>query len=293
MTGALLALLVSATAAQLHASSRGVHAQMQAQEAALLEYPPQQRSNALQETYEAAFSNSIFLHRCAGIAVTDLDDIFLATALIAFYRRDVEWVGRVQCLHDALVAKKMADAGHHLKLHGLLVSVRHFDAANVLRRNHKLDVPALPLVTGAISENDISGMGMMAGGSVEHVVLSPPSAGGIQVIAMVHPFCGFSTRALDSILMDPSYEWLLPYLQLVVPRESAWPEAAMRSWNARYPTHPMHAQGVGRAWQPLDTYETPVFHLLHNGELIISATGWKGDGTELQVVRKALLNLER
>lgn len=110
LTGALLALLISATAAQLHASSRGVHAQMQAQEAALLEYPPQQRSNALQETYEAAIADAIFLNGCADIAVTELDDIFLATALIAFYRRDVQWVGRVQCLHEALVAKKMAEA---------------------------------------------------------------------------------------------------------------------------------------------------------------------------------------
>ncbi|MCC7633101.1 hypothetical protein [Stenotrophomonas rhizophila] len=289
---AFLVLMASTPEDRPSSSSSAIYKKMMSQESALLGLAPQQRSDLLQRTYVAAVEESIFRQKCTGVAVDQLDDVFSATALMAFYRRDAMWTERVQCLHAAMVAHDMAEARHHRKLHGLLIAIRRFDQANELRRRFEIEVPQLPPLAVA-SGSGISVISMVGGDRLEQSVLLPRSEEGIQVIAMVHPFCGFSTRALDSILGELRYAWLRPYLQLVVPREPAWPESAIRAWNIKNPAHPMHAQAMGQAWQSLGTHETPVFHLLRNGELIVSVTGWKGDGAELDIVRKFLEDLER
>lgn len=288
---AFLALMMSAPEDRSRSSNSAIYERMVSQESTLLGLAPQQRSDLLHRTYVAAVEELIFREKCTGVEVGQLDDVFSATALMAFYRRDAMWTERVQCLHAALVANDMAEVRHHQKLHGLLISIRRFDQANELRRRFEIEVPQLPPLAVA-SGSGISVISMIGDDRLEQSVLLPRSEEGIQVIAMVHPFCGFSTRALDSILAEMRYAWLRPYLQLVVPREPAWPESAIRAWNMKNPAHPMHAQALGQAWQPLETLETPVFHLLRNGELIVSVAGWKGEGAELEIVRKFLEDLE-
>ncbi len=50
----------------------------------------------------------------------------------------------------------------------------------------------------------------------------------------------------------------------------------------------MHVQDMGAGWASLETLETPIFHLLRDGELIISTKGWSGDGKALEPLRREL-----
>lgn len=291
MIATLLVLAISMTDAQVHSSSSSIHEKMAAQEIALLGLTPQQRGGLLNETYGALVDETIFQRGCAGMEDEKVDDVFSSTALIAFYRRDAQWVERLQCLHSVLAGRDKAELRHHLKLHGLLVSIRRFDEANELQQRYGMPIPTLPKLDTQL-EGGLNVIDMVGQGRLKHMVLSPRVEAGIQVIATVHPSCGFSRRALDAILSNPRYAWLLPHMQLVVPRELAWPEGSMRAWNDNHPAHPMYAQSTGKAWEPMETLETPVFHLLHNGVLIVSATGWNGDGAELDAIRRALDRLE-
>ncbi|MET4681771.1 hypothetical protein [Stenotrophomonas rhizophila] len=291
MIATLLVLAISMPDVQVHSSSPSIHEKMVAQETALLGLTPQQRGRLLNETYGALVDETIFRRGCAGMEDEDVDDVFSSTALIAFYRRNAQWVERLQCLHSALADRDKAELRHHLKLHGLLLSIRRFDDANELQKRYGIPVPALPTLDTELG-GGLNVIDMVDQGRLKHMVLSPRVEAGIQVIATVHPSCGFSRRALDAILSNPRYAWLLPYMQLVVPREAAWPEGSMRAWNDNHPTYPMYAQSTGKAWEPMETLETPVFHLLHNGALVVSATGWNGDGAELDTIRRALERLE-
>lgn len=287
----LLVLLTSTLEATPYTPSSGIHEKMVAQEIALLGVAPQQRSDALNGIYAAAIEDSVFLRGCTEVADEQIADLFSATALMAFYRRDAKWVGRTQCLHAVLVMRDKAEPIHHRKLHGLLISIRRFEQANELRQRFRIPVPLLPSLA-PVSESGFNVISMQDNGQLEQTILLPRVETGIQVIAVVHPSCEFSRRGLNSILSNPSYAWLRPHLQLVVPRETAWPEHAMRAWNEKNPEHPMYAQGVGQAWESVGTLETPLFHLLHNGHLIASAHGWSGDGSELEALREALKRLE-
>lgn len=290
--GLFLALAMPAQEARSDEIVFSLYEKMMAQEVALLGLSPQQRSEELSRTYDSIIEISAFRDECNHVAVEKLDDVYSATALMALYRRDVEWVGRIQCLHASMVASGKAEPRHHRKLHGLLIAIRSFGQANDLRQRFAIDVPVLPSLA-AVAGDGMTVIGMADRVPAKRMVLSPHPDSGIQVIAMVHPLCGFSKRALGSILSDPRYAWLRPYLQLVVPREPMWSESAIRSWNEKHPDHPMFAQDMGKVWILMDTLETPVFHLLHKGNLIVSTTGWKGDGEELAVVRRSLEQLER
>jgi hypothetical protein len=264
-----------------------LHERLAAREAKLLELPPSQRVNSLIAIYAAAVDSNIFQGSCLRIGITNLEDLFASTALIAFYQRSVEWVDRLKCLHIALEAKGRASHRHHQTLHGLLVAVRRFDEANQLRSMLEGAPPALPLLAPRTGYR-LDVIRLMDPGGAEYVDLDPPSNAGFQVIALVDPRCSFSRRALDSIVNDPQYDWLRPHLQLVVPRDVSWPETAMRTWNAAHPSLPMYAEAMGEQWISLDALETPVFHLMKNDNLLDTAIGWKGDGEDLRSLREIL-----
>lgn len=268
-------------------SAESLHEKLEAEEIALMGVSAQQRMEALSDTYLASIDTASLSGECQSIRRDSAEDIFDATALVAIYRRDDEWVDRTVCVYRALNRSGLAARRHHRLLHGLLVSVHRFGDANDLQRRYAIDVPILP----TLPDSNGAKLGVIKMTGVdEFQALSLPINGptGVQVVAIVHPYCGFSTRALDALLNDPEHAWLRPHLQLVVARESVWPEAAIREWSTQHPEYPMHVQDMGSGWASLETLETPIFHLLRDGELIISTKGWSGDGKALEPLRREL-----
>lgn len=268
-------------------SPQNLHGRLAEEELKLMGVSAQRRMEALSDMYLEYIDVDNLSGRCENVKVEDVEEMFDATALVAVYRKNNEWVGRAECLHSALDRNRLSVDRHNRLLHGLLVSVHRFHDANLLRKRYSIDVPILP----DLPKSEGPGLQVikMKGESEFQVLLLPVTASTQdQIIAIVHPYCGFSKRALDAILNDPRHAWLRPRLQLVVARESIWPEPAIRSWNMKHPDHPMHMQAMGSDWEHLETLETPIFHLLRNGESVISTKGWSGDGKEVELLRRKL-----
>ncbi len=245
--------------------------------------PVPQRVAAMRSAYAQAAPVRMERSHCLALTDERLEDLFQATALIAFYARDTSSLERLQCLHDALVARGQASAAHHRALHGTLISLQHFERANAVGAALADAVAPLPTIRGSVPQGKPL-LGLISLDEAERVALSED---GLRVVAMVHPYCGFSRRALEAITTQAKYAWLRPHLQLVVPIGQQWPGQELIDWNAAHAELPMRPMVVDPAWGGFEQSETPAFHLVRDGTVIATVTGWRGEGAELGAIRAA------
>ncbi|MEG2803136.1 hypothetical protein [Stenotrophomonas sp.] len=278
--GAWLSTVAAARTAPVPGS---LHARLVALDATPAQ-PPAERLAAMRIAYAQAAPVTMQPAACTALPDDRLQDLFRSTALIAFYAREPATLLRLQCLYEALVARDLAADEHHRAMRGSLIALQRFDEANAL--NDRLQTPpaALPQIQG----NTLVGrplLRMMGLAQVERTVLAEA---GVVVVAVVHPYCGFSRRALEAITTRPDYAWLRSHLQLVVPIGQAWPGQEMLDWNTAHPALPMQPMVSDPSWQVLDTGQSPVFHLLRDGKVVATVSGWPPEGADLRLFRAAL-----
>ncbi|MBD8637247.1 hypothetical protein [Stenotrophomonas sp. CFBP 13725] len=286
----LLSLLLSssvAAAAPLDPAT-GLAARMQALDEGSGGQPLAQRIQHLRAVYvsdaRVAALDTQSSDLCDTVAASDLDDLFAATWQLNFYAREPALLQRMTCLFQRMKQSGTASAQAARDLYGALVAQRRFAAANALGQSEALKVDELPVVSGERT----AGLQVLQLQDALHARLAELPRDGTRVIALVHPYCGFSMDALAAIADDPTLAWLRPQLQVVVPSDNNWPVTRMLEWNAAHPDLPMQPMQPGAAWAPLLTGSTPTFHVLRDGELRASASGWTDDGAALRKLRPVI-----
>jgi hypothetical protein len=276
-------VLPTAASARTEPLPGSLHAQLIALDANPAQ-PAAERLAAMRTAYARVAPLAMRAGDCAALPDDRLQDLFHATALMAFYARETATLARLQCLYDALVARDLATDEHHRDMRGSLIAVQRFAEANAL--NGRLATPpaVLPDIRGAT----LAGRPLLRLRSSAQVERAALAEDGLRVVAVVHPYCGFSQRALQAITTQPEYAWLRDHLQLVVPSGQAWPGQEMLDWNAAHPALPMQPMVSDPSWQMLDTGQTPVFHLLRDGKVVHTVTGWAPEGADLRAIRAAL-----
>jgi len=250
------------------------------QEQSTLALPPLQRVEGLVRTYDAWMPAATSTD-CRSLHTEKLEPGFRATAHLAKYIADDTWLARLHCFRDALEANGLASSAHHDEVIGALVAGRRFSEANALIARRGASRHPLPVIVGDVRDQQ-GILELVAGGQVHWRPWYYRS--GWEVVAFVHPHCGYSKRALARIADDPAWSWLRAHLRLIVQREPAWPEEGVRQWNAANPRLPMYLQAGAAGWTHLDSYETPVFHLLHDGRMEATVVGWRDDGEPLRAL---------
>ncbi len=278
-----LPLLPMAAFAADASAAASLHAQLQALDADPAR-PMPERLAALRAAYAHAAPVAMQPRHCAALPDARLQDLFASTALVAFYARDPPTLARLQCLYDALLARDLAGPEQHHAMRGALIALQRFAAANAL--NDRL--PTRPAVLPQIGGDPLPGRPLLRLDSPARVQRAALAEEGVRVVALVHPHCGFSRRALQAISTSPAYAWLRGRLQLVVPIGQTWPGQEMLDWNAAHPDLPMQPMVVDPSWQGLDLQQTPVFHLLDNGRRVDTVVGWPDGGADLERIRAVL-----
>jgi hypothetical protein len=237
---------------------------------------PKQRLSTMLSTYYNEVDPGAFGSDCAHIDTSVLAEIYLASAHIARYTANEEWLARVRCLHSALKAKDMGTKKGDGALRDILIATRHFEEADALASQVMPFKRTLPRILG----NKMSQQGVLVPVSNGNLQWTQwESRQGWQLVAMVHPLCGFSRRASAAIANQKRWDDLRSRLRMVVQREAGWyGDAEVREWNLLHPELPIVFQAGAQGWGPFDAYETPVFHILHDGKLVRSISGWTDDG---------------
>jgi len=248
--------------------------------------PLAERVQRLQAAYQADPLVSVLAQDCTAVPAERVEDAFAATQIINFYAPDARQLEQMQCLlpqlQDASAQARTAE------LHRAFIAQRRFAQANALRAAAGLDAKVLPEITG----DTAASRQVLTLTDADHAVRRTLPQQGWQVVALVHPYCGFSQRALAAITTDPAFAGLRPHLQLVVPNDQSWPIQQMLDWNRAHPDLPMQPLQPGPAWTALRTGQTPTFHLLKDGALTTTALGWENDGQALRALQ-ALMEAPR
>lgn len=240
---------------------------------------PKGRIAAMLAAYHAYFPEVASQADCSTTASGQLKERFAATAHIARYVADERWLTRMRCLHPQMKDAFPEDETADRALQDLLIATRHFDEAHTLSKRISRRSRALP----EIFDQQRQAPGLLVPTDAGRLQWKPwrPSRGW-HVVAMVHPLCGFSRRALEAMTTKDEWSELRDHLQLVVQREPRWSgEPEVRAWNVKNPDLPMAFQANAVGWEELDSYETPVFHIMHNGEMISTIVGWRHEGEPL------------
>lgn len=277
LAAALLA--IAALAAHSGAATLPLSAQIEQVEQGRASARPQERVAALLAAYLARLPADALPGDCHVPAPVELKQHFAATAHIARYVMDAQWLARVRCLHPAMQRAFPADTGADRALLDLLIATRDFDQAREVAQRSSLHVPVLPEILDL--QPQTPGLLLpVAEGRLQWVPWRLPD--GWHVVAMVHPLCGFSRRAVQAMATDEGWGGLRGRLQLVVQRETRWSgEPEVRAWNSQHPDLPMAFQANAVGWDALDAYETPVFHLMHGTQRVSTIVGWQGEGQAL------------
>ncbi len=250
--------------------------------------PLAERVQRLQAAYQADPLASMLAEGCQTVPAERVEDAFAATQLVNFYAPDAQRLDQMQCLLPRLQGQGDAMKARADELHRALIAQRRFAQANALRADAGLDAKVLPGITG----DTVAARQVLVLSDAEHAVRRTLPQQGWQVVALVHPYCGFSQRALAAITTDPAFAGLRPHLQLVVPNDQSWPIQQMLDWNRAHPDLPMQPLQPGPAWTALRTGQTPTFHLLKDGALMTTALGWENDGQALRALQ-ALMEAPR
>ncbi len=205
------------------------------------------------------------------------DDLFRATAFAEFYSLAEVDVDTLGCLYRELLKDGRATDWHARTYAGALVTVARFDDANrILEQVKDGQTALLPRVTSA--------PGLAAVGPWRYLSLEDshtavlrnwaPMAGHFQVIAVVHPACAFSIRALAEIGSREDLRWLRERLLLLVPPDPSLPSEGILDWNNAHPDLPMQRMYTWGDWRPLPSLDTPTFYLMEGDRVMQTFEGW-------------------
>ncbi|MCC4598275.1 hypothetical protein NRY95_06620 [Xanthomonas campestris pv. phormiicola] len=204
------------------------------------------------------------------------DDLFRATAYAEFYSLEAADVDVLGCLYRKLAAAGGLTDWHTQTYAGALVTVARYSEANELRRHSgSTDLPVLPQLK--IPRTVVgSSFRLIALEDRMHARVEAwtPEKHRARIVAVVHPTCAFSVRALSEIEQKPELQWIRDNLLLVVPPDTALAVNGILAWNTAHPKLQMHPMYLRHDWKALTSLDTPTFYLVQDGKVLTSFEGW-------------------
>ncbi|MCK7594024.1 hypothetical protein [Pseudomarimonas salicorniae] len=173
-------------------------------------------------------------------------------------------------------------------LHVSLVRMRRFDAADALAARHPEaglePLPGRSPVT-ELPPGQRLAWRVEAGTDsqrLQAVGLPAPSDG---ILVSSHPHCGPSQRAAEAIAADPQLAALFArHATLLVHQAGRFAAAEEGAWRPGGVTLPLNWVHREADWPEVDSWATPVFYFLRDGQVVATVSGWSKEGQ-----REALL----
>ena len=247
-----------------------------------------QRAAQITERYQSLMAGR---NPCSLASDTkSLDDIFRATAFAQLYSLSESHVDTLTCLYQKLLRSETVSTWHTITYAGALVSIARFDDANRLLEEIKdRQTSPLPVIKQAPADANRDSWRLLSLENTDEASVShwKPAPEHLQVVAVVHPACGPSARAMGEITGRNDLAWLRDRLILLVPPGSTLPARGMLEWNRSHPDLPMHCMYTRDDWAALASLDTPTFYLMQGTQVIERFQGWPNDAG-LQRLQAAL-----
>ncbi|AKC80868.1 hypothetical protein XB05_20635 [Xanthomonas arboricola] len=235
--------------------------------------PGDMRQKRLREAYASDFLPVIRSASLSRASSSDLHFLLRASHRLAYYSNDPRYLDDMMLVMKASQSAASAD---DLRLfHATLVQFRRFHEAGELAQEHPgIDLEDVPVVQPMASGGKSNAYAI----DTEKDLLREIeiSTRGQVLVAVVHPLCGFSLRAMHDLRNSPLLRgtttvWLAPVGQRIY-------YDVLKEWNAEHPDQEIMLARSTADWSMVEQWATPNFYLLRDGHVISHFSGWPKTG---------------
>ncbi|WAT14978.1 hypothetical protein [Xanthomonas fragariae] len=225
-----------------------------------------ERARAVMARYDTLYAAPANALRTASDAA--LEDRFRSTTLVFVYSLSKKHAEDLKRIGMELERRGKLSPWHAGEIAGAFVAVRDIEGLRWARRRWPAtQLPEFPTLAGL-------GGNVIEVNTLTQLTRRQLDLHRLQVVAVVHPSCGFSQRALQDIATRPEYAWLRARLILLVPPETSLPIAGIHAWNAVHSDLPMRLMSSREEWRMLPSLDTPTFYLVSDATVRDSTEGW-------------------
>lgn len=246
--------------------------------------PSTQRMRVMEETYENLFPGS------ADTDPTQLSDAelgfnFRSTYIAAHFSRRLHHFAILSAQLSELESRGASNEDQRRKLHETMMALRLFEKADEYRARHPdLGLPAIPeIVTSKVLVDDGPLVYRVHRSDFKLIRDTAPIKDGIRIVAVVHPSCNPSRRALSDIMLDRRiWPAVRNVTQWMTPQGARLDFQLLQKWNREHSEVEIKIPDSVRDWPMLTDWSTPHFYLLKDGEVVDEFMGWPSDGGNQQ-----------
>lgn len=254
----------------------------------VFERPMRELPAALRPVYMALFGK--MASSVAILPTGDLRQLSEATEFMASIDGDSHFREIYRSTVDELIRRDEIEDADLQRLHNNLVDWRDFAEARAIRRQHSaiaFKVP--PEVVSGSHEADSSGHWVYEIDATHHRIIETPLkfAKGIHVVALIHPGCPHSRRAITALSEDVE-------LRAAIAGNVTWlssPDSIrhfphFQEWNRAHPDFQIVVPVDPWGWDFIDVWGFPIFLVLDDGKLVEQWQGWPADNTTHDKLRE-------
>jgi hypothetical protein len=248
--------------------------------------PDRVRATRIGLAYEAAFTPEQESRSLISVNDGDLDLLFRASQMAAYYTVDARHIRHMRSALDELQRRGRAPASYYVQLYERLVEARMLAEAREFGEQHPVP-EALPEFREA---EDIQ-----ADGPTEWVVhptryellrrnvsLRDP----MKVVIVSSPLCHYSVAASRDIQADPVLRDLFraAHAKWLAPPDGRLNVKKIQKWNQEHPGQETTLAFRREEWPTIDVWSTPTFYFLENGVLNAKVIGWPKEGRRAELL---------
>lgn len=274
----LVALLCSANAGRAAPSAAALqdaYVRLVALDQATLDDAREQRVTRLRDAYARDFAPLIRSADLQTASAPKLDVLMRATQRLAYYSDDPQYLEDMASVVQRLGPSIAPDA---VKIyHASLIQFRRFDQVRQLALQHPdVALESVPRVVAAPPPARPNAYVMETRQRQLREIEIPLHDA--TLIAVVHPHCGFSRRAMDALRGSPLLQGLT--VRWIAPVGRRIDYDVFVEWNAAHADQSIVLARRTADWPMIDDWATPTFYLLRNGKLVAHFSGWPKDGNQ-------------
>lgn len=217
----------------------------------------------------------------------DLETLYRAARLAAFYTHDQRHVRDMASFLNALQERGLASKTDYGKMYEVFIGSRMLTEARALARQHPMsELEVLPELHEAVD--------IVPGQPTEWIVnpnhrellrrnadLHLP----VQVVVVAHPLCHFSRAAVHDIEADPVLgEIFQKYAKWLAPQGSRIDFDVVQQWNRQHPGEEVTLAFQRDEWPMIDSWATPTFYFLKDGAMVAKVEGWPKAGRRAELL---------
>lgn len=184
-----------------------------------------------------------------------------------------------------LETRNQAQSRHYTDYYRALISVRSFEQAKQFAGRHSLaDVETIPTIT-RLAPGTIPAAWRVHPTRSE--IIREPLAlpDGVQVLVIGHPLCHFTQDAARHISADTSLQRVLAGALWLAPQSRTLDIQAVQDWNRQYPEMKIRLVDRRDDWPQLQTWGTPTFYFLRDGQVVETVAGWPQEGRRSELLQ--------